>query len=758
MSDQNPNGSRQQPHWRHIYFLLVSFNLAALFFSLWLTSSVMRELDKDTETNYSLNTLIDEIINLQRLSTTLTKPATTIFASDDAPLEQRLFNVEKQRLERHFNDLANHIDTRLKSQADKAMLHEWLNNFRAESLQLVTLVQQVIDRYAEGDLVAAATINSSATETLHSANYHLNKLRADINDWQNNNFATANNTIKQVKQYNALIFLLAFVLTAAVFIYGNLLTRKLRKDDAEKHALLLATHDNALILETILESTVDGIITYDNHGLIVSANKAAEQIFNLTRDELKGSSVLKLLSNEKHEKYQKALQDELNSQDETSVIGLRVEAKHANGKTFPIAVSIRSREHTEADGSQQRLFTAIIRDITKEHEQKLTLEQALRHAKSASIAKDEFLATVSHEIRTPMNGILGASELLYNTDMENGQKELVDVIHNSCNGLLGIINDILEFTRIQSGTIELESIPFDAHAVLEDVYQLLKYRAEKQGLEFTLEGQQGDQFNFLGDPTRLRQILLNIINNAIKFTDTGGVYVYHQVDNQDEQLLWRCKVKDTGIGIAPDKIGKLFERFSQADSTITRTRGGTGLGLAISQQLSQIMGGKITVTSEQGKGSEFVIELPFQPTQPVARKPQGKRPKRNYGITALLVEDNQVNQLIATRLLSTFGLTVTVASNGQEALEKLNKQRFDVVFMDMPMPVMDGITATHAIRAVETLFTQVPIVAMTANALDKDRHQCLEAGMNDFISKPLEPSLIVAVLDKLFINETTEPS
>lgn len=433
---------------------------------------------------------------------------------------------------------------------------------------------------------------------------------------------------------------------------------------------------------------------------------------------------------------------------EDELARLREELASTKRELAELERVVRASEHMAecSEHAMRESYAALERHVEELHEAKVAAEQA-------ALAKSRFLAVMSHELRTPLNGIVGSAELLKHAELPPEQLELTELLHRSGTSLLAIVNDVLDYSRLEAGALPLESIAFDVRELTHDVRALHVGIAEEKGVELQITVADDVPSFVLGDPTRVRQVLLNLLHNAMKFTVRGRVSVHVARAEAEHEL--RFEVADTGIGIAADVLPKLFTAFVQADATTTRRFGGTGLGLAICSQLVQRMGGRIGVRSAPGMGStfEFTCVLPEVSADDAATQlgtddhHEANEILRDCRV--LIVDDHDANRLLIRRMLERLGGHAEEACDGVEALQKVGYHDFDLVLMDVSMPVMNGIDATEEIRRLPPPRGQVPILALTANALPEDRERCLSVGMDGYLSKPVRLAALRTELQRV---------
>ena len=489
-------------------------------------------------------------------------------------------------------------------------------------------------------------------------------------------------------------------------------------------------------LQSILEHTTSIIYIKDLQGKYLVANKRFLEVLEVTNDQVIGHDDYYFSTKEQAD-YFSSLDQEVLSTRKPIEVEQVIEGK--NGPINLLLVKFPLFDH------HNNVFgiSGIATDISERTQYQKELIAARQSAEHAKLLQEQFLANMSHEIRTPMNGIQGMTNLLLETVLDKQQKKYATIVKRSVNNLLVIINDILDFSKIQAGKLSIENIGFDVREVLQSLDSMFAHRLKKKQLELLFQIDSNVP-NFLsGDPYRLNQILVNLVGNAIKFTESGRITVgVRLIEQKDQTSVMRFSIKDTGIGIPADKVESVFDSFAQAGSDVARKYGGTGLGLSISKQLIELQNGSIWVESELGEGSEFFFEIPYQVAAAetvtgLMRIQDMDFSKLLQGKKILIAEDNYVNQVLIEHVLQNVGVITSIVSNGKEVIAQLKvKNDFDLILMDLQMPIMDGYKTTAFIR--NQLENAIPIVAMTATAMKGELEKCLEVGMTDYMSKPFE--------------------
>lgn len=533
----------------------------------------------------------------------------------------------------------------------------------------------------------------------------------------------------------------------------SLLNRSIRYA-IERKRIESSLKEREIRYRNLFEGAPDAILLADvNTGMIIDANPAAINLLKLKKDQLVGIHQSKIHSIENN-KFSGLTFTELVNKLKKKADPIKIETILVNAKGENVPTEMTS---SLIQIDNRLVIQGIIRDVTERKKFEKEIIKAKDLAESATKSKSRFLANMSHEIRTPMNGIIGMANILKTTKLNEEQQEHLNLISISANNLLAIINDILDLSKIESDQLSMENIDFDLIENINDIIKILQIKTNEKDIELKIHYDPNTPKFVKGDPIRLNQILLNLVNNAIKFTEKGSVEVFaSKIDENQNNIKLKFKIVDTGIGISKEGQKRLFKEFSQVYSYTTRKHGGTGLGLAISKKLSEKMNGEIGVESELGKGSIFWFTVEIG---------KGKSPDKienevndiqfceaEKSLKILLAEDNYINQKVAKMTLEKMGHILDIADNGEIAVEKFLANEYDLILMDIQMPIMNGIDATRQIRKIEEAINKskgIKIVAMTANIMKQDKEEYLASGMDDFVSKPFKINELVNILGKI---------
>jgi PAS domain S-box-containing protein len=530
----------------------------------------------------------------------------------------------------------------------------------------------------------------------------------------------------------------------------------IRTDITVRKAMEAQLEEQLRFVEVLLETTPIAIYLKDRAGRYLRFNKAFEKLAGIERSQWIGKNVYDMVPGPSAS-FMDAKDDEVFQQGGEQVY----ESVFTNRSTGQVRQGLYFKAPlTNAEGEVTALVGTIL-DITDRNNIEQELREAKRLAEAANQAKSDFLANMSHEIRTPMNGVIGMTDLALETPLSEVQREYLTIVKNSAQSLMVILNDILDFSKIEAGKLNIEDIDFSVASTIDETLKSIDARATGKGLQLVKRCDAALPAWVRGDPGRIRQVLTNLCDNAVKFTSQGSVTVTVEASERSgDGYEIHFSVQDTGIGIPADKLNAVFGAFNQADASTTRQFGGTGLGLTICARLVELMGGRIWVESQPDEGSTFHFTVQVKhaqdtaATQALAALPVAPQTADTLNpLRVLLVEDQPVNQLLATTLLGRWGHTVVSANNGREAVDIFLTQAWDLVLMDMQMPVMGGLEATRLIRAMEPLGLRTPIVAMTANAMASDRQACLDAGMDGHLAKPFNASTLQALVLRLARGE-----
>ncbi|MEN3335651.1 MAG: hypothetical protein V7641_5016 [Blastocatellia bacterium] len=926
------------PKWHYIYYLLAAFDVLIVLMSLFLTHHIVGSYTKSLSVNQGWSERVHRFAELDPLASAVDRPGNDIFESQDVEAEFAKTRSAVEAFNERIDDLSTEVRRDI-AQEQAGILIENLHAAKAKVAEMADEAGLIFAYFKLNQRDMAAKQMVALDHKYDEFSQVSDRLREDVAAIQKELFSKQELSAASQQKFEYIIAVCVLLMVSAATLYGHKIAKQMQADaqekerhieslrDAkealrgahdglEKRAAELANVNDALQLEiterehvekalrqseeryrSIIENMHDGYFEMDIRGNLTFFNDALCKVHKRSREELLGRNNRDYMDAETAKRFYAIFKQVYDTGETVRDLVWKRTRPDDGERWFEYSVSLMKDIESKAIG-----YRGISRDITQRILYEEALQKSKESAESASRAKSEFLANMSHEIRTPMNGIIGMTELALDTDLTAEQRDYLGMVKASANSLMTVINDILDFSKIEAGKLDLDATDFSLRQSLGETLKTLAIRAHEKGLELAFQISPDVPDLLVGDAGRLRQIIVNLVGNAIKFTDEGEVIVRAETQwRNDDEIGLHLAVADTGIGIPAEKQRLIFDAFTQADGSTTRQYGGTGLGLAISSQLVQLMGGQILVESKPGRGSNFHFTLPLALGKGVAKIPVPAEPVelrnlrvlvvddnatnrrileemlinwhmratavdggraaidtlkqaqaagepftlvlldaqmpevdgfmvaeqikqsselarttimmltsnnqrgdaarcRELGVAlyitkpimqanlidaimtvlgtaspvevlsagtlqrspcesrghVLLAEDNAINQRLAVHLLEKQGYTVVVAVNGKQALAALEKERFDLVLMDVQMPEMNGFDATALIRQRErTTGAHVPVIAMTAHAMKGDRERCLEAGMDEYISKPLQVNELLRVIQGLLPVSTT---
>ena len=714
-----------------VYYALAAFDILTVSFGLSLNHQIMNIYAGSVEVNRDWSDRLRNFMVIGRLAAAVNAPGNDIFDSHDTI-------GEPARLEKALDTFNTHMDKarmELRAQVDPVRCSLLLKNMDDIDIAIAKMLQEakhIFSHFRANRPDLAGKRMVTMDHRFYDVNDTIAALASNVTSIQHDLFIEQAASANALRQWEYVIAAIIALMITVVILYGHKLSRKMAEDEQEKERVNRALADSELRIRTIVDFAADGIITLKDSGLIQSSNSAAEFIFGRSQDGIVDQFISDLVPS-------------IEGRSISNLVGQIHEMSCLDQDEVSVALELM---FSEARLENQSLFIAIIRDITVRKEAADMLIQAKETAEKAEKLKSAFLAKMSHEIRTPLNGILGMVELLLHSELTEQQRNYAQITYNSSGILLALVNDVLDFSKIETGKLELTQIPFELHRLCEESVEMVVELARSKGLELHMDLDQQLPILLQGDPQRLRQIILNLLSNAIKFTKQGEIVFSASChDEKAESVRLRCEVRDTGIGISKTMQKCLFQPFIQVRNPAMRQSEGTGLGLAIAKQLVTGMNGDIGVTSDLGAGSTFYFTVnllkstaeaaPANTLHSTQLKPHFQKRVNQPKLRLLTVEDTPLNQEVMRNMLAGLGYSMDLAENGREALEALSQNTYNLVFMDCEMPEMNGFEATAELRRREGSERRTPVIAITAYAFELDRARCLAAGMDDHLAKPI---------------------
>ncbi|WP_164503505.1 hybrid sensor histidine kinase/response regulator [Pleionea sediminis] len=725
----------QKPRWFYAYLALALFDIITVVASLYLNKEIIGLYYNTVDENKLWAELQTEMSDLADKALILNGPGNNVFDSLNVTKERANYDQAKETLLNKYDALKKSVLTHPLIDSTERIISSLDDSYRSFE-QLDAEVSFIFREIENANVDIAATHMSTMDRHYAELASHIAIASSEIQKMQLDYIDNQLVQAERLKAFEWLIGGFIVLMVIGATLYGNSLIKKIKKDETKR----LQTD---IELQTVFNSTPDPSLVINEHGVVQSANMALTKELGYTIEEVVGNNISIIMPEPHRSNHDSYIQEYLKTHL-AKVIGKSRELTvfHKDGYEIPIILSVS--EMLLPHGVH---FLGTIHNITEQKREAKKLERAKASAERANKLKSEFLANMSHEIRTPMNGIMGMNTLLQETELDSEQRKFTNIIHNSSETLLHLLNDILDFSKIEADKLDLDYINFNLRLLLEEVAELASLKAWENKVEVLLKIQPNVPKYIFSDPVRLRQILSNLTNNALKFTEQGQIVIEVSVNERSENgFNLQFSLIDTGIGINQKHIANIFEKFSQEDSSTTRKYGGTGLGLAISKKLVQMLGGQISCTSEKGKGSNFSFNIVAAlSAQGELEEQSDMNELKNKSI--LVVDDNDIGREITSSLLKHHGANVTLASSSKEALESINEISFDAVSTDFMMPEMDGIELASAMR--KNGFAN-PIV-MLSSANIKDQLDNI-GSINGFLLKPAESLKIVSMFERIFDN------
>ena len=745
------------PRWYLAYFVLAAFDIVTVSTGLYLNHVITEIFVKSVELNKQWAIRAGHLSDLRRLAGLVNAPGNDVFDSQDVVVESSrldqalgLYERKKLYVEQDFNsNLEPEVAGKLID--DLARIQVAMDEMTQEAVTIFDLFRE---RKAELAGKRMATMDRRYAQV----NLAFSLMDANIQQIQDQLFARQLKEARDMKRYQMLIAIFIVIMVIGATLYGYKISTTMRRNALEKKHAEDSMRELEERWQFALEGSGDGVWDWNTETKEAFYSRRWKAILGYSENEVLGGidEWNKRVHPDDKPGYEADLKRHFNGEVPMYQNEHRVLCKDGSYKW----VLDRGKVVSWTSDHKPVRVIGTYTDISERKEAERLLLESKQAAEAATLAKSQFLANMSHEIRTPMNGVIGMTQLLEDTPLNDEQKDYLGNIVRSGNLLLSVINDILDFSRLDSGMVRVESIDFNLEQVCQESMQSITGNAINKNLEFIFEYQRECPRNLIGDPSRLRQILINLLGNAVKFTQQGFVRLAVSCQKAGKKnVLLRIEVQDTGIGLQEEAIKGLFDEFTQADSSTTRKFGGTGLGLAITRKLVSLMGARIGVDSVYGEGSTFWISGQWEIAKTTVKESSAVTAAElnaselnlTRPVRILLVEDTLPNQRIARKFLQEMGISVDVANNGEEAVAAFKHNGYDLVFMDCRMPVMDGYEATRLIRKQELDNKHkhpVPIIALTANASKADRQLCEQCGMNDVLTKPYKRAELSACVQR----------